>query len=278
AAPGTGPVATHENTAALAWDGTTLWGIYLVPDGQGGWKRSLRATGPWLRSTDPVIPGFGTWNDLVALHFRAFVNRPPTASELSTWVNQLATGTKSPGQLDGSLRTSQENLTNVDPVVRLYRAFLGRAPDAGGLRYWIAKKRAVPPAKTFSVTQLATQFTGSNEFKRKYGALSNKAFVTRIYTDVLGRPADPNGVTFWTKQLDTKRRTRATVMVGFSESPEYKRKQAANTDAAIAYLSLAGRMPTADETAAWNTAATSGKTNIELLDQLVEDAPGLQAN
>ncbi|HWJ60700.1 MAG TPA: DUF4214 domain-containing protein [Acidimicrobiales bacterium] len=275
AAPGNGPAGTSENTASLAWDGTTLWGIYVVPDGQG-WRNELRAAGPWLPSGAPTAhPGFGSWADLVTLHFRAFVNRPPTAAERSTWVTPLTNGTKAPGDLDGFLRTSKENLTNVDPVVRLYRAFLGRAPDANGLRYWIAKKRAVAPAKTWTVTQLANQFTASSEFQRKYGALSNKAFVTRIYTDVLGRPADPNGVTFWTKQLDTKRRTRATVMVGFSESPEYKRKQAANTDVAIAYLSLVGRMPTTEETATWNTAVTNGKTNVELLDQLVKAAPTL---
>jgi hypothetical protein len=276
AAPGDGSIGANDNTVSLAWDGTTLWGTYVVPDGNGGWHRELRAAGPWLAASEPTDhPGFGSWSDLVLLHHRALLGRPPTTAEHGTWVAALTAGTKTPGQLDDALRRSADNTANVDPVVRLYRAFLGRAPDAGGLRFWIARKRNVAPARTWKVADLAAQFTASGEFQRKYGSLSNRAFVTRIYTDVLGRPADQAGVDFWTKRLDTKRQTRAQIMVGFSESSEYQRKQAANTDVAVAYLSLVGRMPSAAETSAWTTAAAGGATNAQLLDQLVVAAPKL---
>lgn len=276
AEPGAVAIATKENTRSIAWIGTTLQTTVVVPDGEGGWTSALKEVGPWLAATEPSEhPGYGSWADLVKLHHRAFLDRAPTSAELTTWVAALDAGTETPGQLDDALRRSQENTANVDPVVRLYRAFLGRAPDAGGLRFWIARKRAVAPAKTTTVGQMAAQFAGSSEFQRKYGSLSNRAFVTRIYTDVLDRPADKGGVDFWTKRLDTKRLTRAQVMVNFSESTEYQRKQAANTDVAIAYLSLVGRMPTATETTAWTTAVTGGATNAELLDALVNDAPHL---
>ena len=42
-------------------------------------------------------------------------------------------------------------------------------------------------------------------------------------------------------------------MIGFSESSEYKRKQAENTDVSVAYIFLLDRVPTADETASWVT-------------------------
>ncbi|MCU1372469.1 MAG: hypothetical protein JWO77_3663 [Ilumatobacteraceae bacterium] len=275
APPGNGPIGANDNTLSLAWDGATLWGTYVVP-GEEGWHRELRAAGPWLPASEPAEhPGFGSWADLVTLHHRAIVDRAPTTSERSAWVAALEAGTKTPGQLDDALRRSTENTTNVDPVVRLYRAFLGRAPDASGLRFWIARKRNVAPARTWSIGQMAASFAGSTEFHRTYGSLSNRAFVTRIYTDVLGRPADQAGVDFWTKRLDTGRQSRAQVMVGFSESTEYRRKQAANTDVAVAYLTLVGRMPTAAETTAWTTAAAGGATNAELLDDLVEAAPKL---
>ena len=114
--------------------------------------------------------------------------------------------------------------------VRVYRAFLGRAPDAGGLQFWIRRKRNVAPAKTWTVTQIATEFTNSNEFKTKYGSLTNRQFVTQIYTDVLGRAADPSGVNYWTGKLDRKEKTKAQVVVGFSESNEYKTQAGENTD------------------------------------------------
>jgi len=275
AEPNAPELASNDDTRGLAWDGTTLRAL-VVDEAWNGRSFVLKEVGPWLLADESSDhPGFASWADLLTLHFRAIVNRDPTTAERADWEAALELGSSTPGQFDDALRRSPENRANVDPVVRLYRAFLGRAPDANGLRYWIARKRAVPPARTWSLTQLANQFTASSEFQRTYGALSNKAFVTRIYTDVLGRPTDPSGVAFWTKQLDTKRRTRATVMVGFSESNEYQRKQAANTDVAIAYLSLVGRMPTVAETTTWTTAAAGGATNAELLDDLVDAAPGL---
>lgn len=268
-------VPSNDNTVALDWTGSTLHALVVVPDG-ADWKAKLQAVGPWLPASDPTEhPGFGSWADLVTLHHRAIVGRPPTTAERTAWVAALDARTTTPGQLDDALRRSAENTANVDPVVRLYRAFLGRAPDAGGLRFWIARKRNVAPARTWSVSQMAASFVASDEFQRKYGSLTDRAFVTRIYTDVLGRPADHGGVDFWTKRLAAKRMTRAQVMVGFSESSEYRRTQATNTDVAVAYLALVERMPTGEETMAWTTAAARGATHVELLDQLVEDAPGL---
>jgi hypothetical protein len=157
-------------------------------------------------------------------------------------------------------------------MVRLYRAFLGRAPDAGGLEFWIARKRAVAPARTWSLTQIATGFTSSIEFKTKYGSMSNRAFVTQIYTDVLLRPADAAGVDYWTGTLDRGRKTRAQVVVGFSESAEYKTKQAQNTDVAVAYISLMGRAPTTAEASDWVTRQKAGTTDAALLTELLTSA------
>lgn len=273
--PGDGAIGANDNTMALAWNGSTLWGLYVVHNDQG-WHPELRSAGPWLDAAEPSEhPGFGSWADLVKLHHRAFVDRAPTATELATWVTALEAGTKTPGQLDDALRRSADNTANVDPIVRLYRAFLGRAPDADGLHFWIARRRNVAPARTWRVADLAAQFTASSEFNRKYGKLSNQAFVTRIYTDVLDRPADTTGVDYWTKQLDTKRLTRARLVLSFSESTENGRKQAANTDVVVAYLALVGRMPTSAETTAWTTAAAGGATDADLLDDLVAAAPSL---
>ena len=49
---------------------------------------------------------------------------------------------------------------------------------------------------------------------------------------------------YWTRQLDLKRKTRAQVMVGFSESNEYKNKQVNNTHAAVVSIHVRGKTPT----------------------------------
>jgi hypothetical protein len=191
---------------------------------------------------------------------------PLAAADAAAWASKLDAGTATRGDLEDALRRSPDNVACVDPTTRLYRAFLGRAPDPSGLEFWIRRKRA----GTSTVTRMADQFASSSEFRSKYGTLSNQAFVTRIYTDVLGRTADPSGIAYWTKKLDTKAKTRGGVMVGFSESNEYKRKQAENTDLAIAYISLLGRAATPSETDEWVTRQKAGTSNATLAQELLD--------
>ena len=224
-----------------------------------------------VRPIAPYAP-FSSWTAFVNRQYLDLTTKAPTSSSLSSWVSQLSAGTKKKGDLDDALRRGTENLSDVDPVVRVYRAFLGRAPDATGLKFWIKRRRNVAPAKTWTVTQIATDFTSSNEFKSKYGSLTNRAFVTRIYTDVLERTADQAGVDYWTKKLDTKTKTKAQVMVGFSESNEYKTKQAQNTDLAVAYIYLLGRTPTTPETTDWVTREKAGTAHATLLSELLNSA------
>ncbi|WP_426573573.1 DUF4214 domain-containing protein [Aquihabitans sp. McL0605] len=230
-------------------------------------------TGDASAASSPVVvrssAPFADWSALIDRQYRDLVARPSTSTERSAWMVQFAAATADAGDLADALRRSPESATDVDPVIRLYRAFLGRTPDAAGLQYWLARKRAVAPARRWSLTQMATAFTASHEFTAKYGKLTSLAFVTRIYTDVLGRPADPSGVAYWTQQLTSKRKTRAQVMVGFSESSEYRTKQARPTDAAAAHVLLLGRAPSADETLDWVSRATSGTTDAVLLGELL---------
>ncbi|MEL7211003.1 MAG: DUF4214 domain-containing protein, partial [Actinomycetota bacterium] len=60
----------------------------------------------------------------------------------------------------------------------------------------------------------------SAEFRQQYGALSNRAFVERIYQNVLGRAPDAQGLAHWTETLDGGA-ARGAVMIGFSESAEF---------------------------------------------------------
>lgn len=65
-------------------------------------------------------------------------------------------------------------------------------------------------------------------------------------------------------------------MVGFSESNEYKRKQAENTDVSVAYIFLLGRVPTADETQDWVTRQVLGDEHTELLGEILGSASYLR--
>jgi hypothetical protein len=59
-------------------------------------------------------------------------------------------------------------------------------------------------------------------------------------------------------------------MIGFSESAEYKRKQAERIDAAIAYVYLLGTSPSPTELAEWMTRQKAGVALATLTRELLE--------
>lgn len=230
----------------------------------------LSCTADGTRSVTPVQAAvtpspFPDWASFITRQYTDLTAKAPTASNLALWVDRLSSGQRTKGDLIEALRRGADNTGNVDPAARLYRAFLQRTPDAGGLRFWVTRRRN----GSWTLNRMAQQFATSHEFLTKYGALSNHDFVVRIYTDVLERSPDAGGVTYWTRQLDLRRRNRGTVMVGFSESSEYKTKQAENTDVAVAYIYLMGRAPTALEVADWVSRQRGGTSQAELAKELL---------
>lgn len=101
-------------------------------------------------------------------------------------------------------------------VERLYRAYFERAPEPAGRSYWTSQRLG---GRTLD--SISDDFAKSTEFVDKYGSLSNEQFVIRVYDNVLRRSPDAEGRDFWTAELDSGRRTRGQVMVGFSESTEF---------------------------------------------------------
>ena len=60
----------------------------------------------------------------------------------------------------------------------------------------------------------------SPEFQARYGSLDNADFVDLLYRNVLDREADATGLANWTARLDAGM-SRADVVMGFSQSPEF---------------------------------------------------------
>jgi titin len=196
----------------------------------------------------PAAPGvpwkpFTSWNAMVDRFYLDMLGRLPTSSERSSRAAQLTAGTLTPGGLVAALRLDPDNVNNVDTVTRLYRAYFLRIPDKGGLTYWI-KQRRVNGKKLNAISDF---FASSSEFKAKYGKLTNRAFVQRVYQNVLGRAGETKGVNYWTSRLDNKTNTRGQVMTGFSESNEYKTKQVSEVDVSVIFILLAGKAPTTTE-------------------------------
>ena len=81
----------------------------------------------------------------------------------------------------------------ITAVQQLYVSYLGRAADSAGLAFW---SNAISTG-TATVASVATGLTLATEYKTAYAGLTNDALVDKVYTNVLGRPADAAGKAFW---------------------------------------------------------------------------------
>jgi hypothetical protein len=214
-------------------------------------------TGPASAPTAAVTPQWwlpwSTGDVALTEVFTWLTGKAPTAGQRSQWTADLDAGEATVAGLVASLRAGADATANVDPTTRLYSAYLTRIPDKGGLDFWLNRRR-----NGWTLYRISSHFAASSEFTNRYGALSNQAFVQRVYQNVLGRTPDAGGLAFWTKRLDTRAIGRGQVMINFSESSEYLGKTADQVDAAVVYLHLLGRAPSIAERDAFVAALVGG--------------------
>jgi serralysin len=97
---------------------------------------------------------------------------------------------------------------------RLYVAALNRSPDVKGLGYWIATLDNGATLET-----VAQNFIDSAEFTNIYGTLDNTRFITQLYSNVLHRTPDDEGLAWHLNNLKAGY-SRAYELAFFSESAE----------------------------------------------------------
>jgi len=99
---------------------------------------------------------------------------------------------------------------------RIYQAAFNRAPDAGGLGFWISAMD-----KGYSLKSVAEGFVASGEFKTLYGTSpTNAELISKMYDNVLHRTPDQGGYDFWLGVLNRRDATVAEVLAQFGESAE----------------------------------------------------------
>jgi sugar lactone lactonase YvrE len=178
--------------------------------------------------------------------FPQVLGREIDPGALSAFLAAMAGG-RTPAQVYGDLIGSAEYAARqIEPVIRLYHAAFARMPDYAGLQNWSNALQA----GALTLTGAADQFAGSAEFLLKYGALDNTGYVQQLYRNVLGREADPAGLADWVNQLNGGA-TRGTILVGFSESPEFQADMANQVEVIRLYDLLLQRMPTDAELQSW---------------------------
>jgi hypothetical protein len=193
--------------------------------------------------------------------YRDFLGREGDPAGIAYWAAQIDSGAMSRGQVIEAFFGSPEFQGAIAPVARLYFAYFLRIPDYGGLDFWIGYYRAGNPLEAIS-----DFFAASAEFQARYGSLDNAAFVNLVYQNVLGRAPDAGGFAFWKGQLDTGSMTRGQVMLGFSESPEYRQSSESEVYVTMMYIGMLRRAPDPGGFAYWVGYRDAGNPGLALID------------
>lgn len=187
-----------------------------------------------------------------------------------------ATGVERLAFVDGVLHLDPGGAAG--QVWRLYGAAFGRDAEATGLSNWVA----AIDAGAATLNDAARGFIGSAEFAGRYGLPDNASFVTSLYANVLGRAPDAPGLETWTALL-TSGVSRAEVLLGFSESVEYRAATIGSTsrlwtvdpeamDVLRAYATILNRIPDAEGLSFWTVSRHDGLTNADMLDGFIHSS------
>ena len=92
-----------------------------------------------------------------------------------------------------------------------------------------------------------------------------ESFVERLYTELLGRSADPKGLKEWTNVLKSGKEQGAKVAQGFIESPEFRNRNLSNLDYVIVlYRTFFDREPDTQGLTAWIDVLNRGLSRLHV--------------
>ncbi len=243
-------VATVTQTGLVTAqkDGTA---VITVTTRDGGFTSSCDVL---VATRDPV-------EAFVYRMYRVCLLREPDEEGLQHWVYHLKEGILTGSEVVYGFYTSPEmhnrNLSNADFVERCYEGIMGRASDSAGKNHWIKNL-----GDGMSRKSIISGFTASREFGELcayYGIdrgsyQSDEArdknegitgFVSRLYTKMLGRGYDTEGLNHWCAIILDKP-TKDTVLNvsldGFMHSTEFTEKNLSDMEfVKILYRTFLGR-------------------------------------
>src|SRR5690606_30829118 len=98
-------------------------------------------------------------------------------------------------------------------IEMFYQDYLGRSVDSAALTYWLNYFASGGTENDFKAALLA-----SPEYRAQFG--NDNSFIAALYQDILGRSAEPNGVTYWADVMNASSDGRAVVVNALLQSEE----------------------------------------------------------
>ena len=195
----------------------------------------------------PYVAPTPSVEDFVTRLYQVALNREPDAEGLADWSARLRSGEAAAVNVVQGVLCSQEYLgkgkSNGEIVNDCYHAMLGRDADEAGYAEWLGKLDT-----GMSVNAIFAGFVGSQEFADlcagygitagSYGVteprdqnLGVTAFVSRLYSQALGREYDVEGLNNWTAQIlanPCQENVLGVATNGFFHSEEFANKNLDN--------------------------------------------------
>ena len=186
------------------------------------------------------------------------LNRNFDAAGKQYWIDQIMGGMSGADAARGfffSQEAIESNLSNEEFITRLYKTFMDRVPDQGGMDYWLGQMAGGMDKET-----VIWGFINSTEWANvclRFGIASGGngvaniqvepsqgiiEFATRLYTTCLGRNADQNGLMDWARQLANRQISGSQAAAGFFTSGEFVNANYSNEEYINRlYLTFMGR-------------------------------------
>ena len=193
--------------------------------------------------------------------YQVGLGRDPEPDGLNDWTNRLVSGEANAVNVVQGVLCSPEyqskGKSDGEVVNDCYQAMLGRAADESGYSDWVSRLQS-----GMSVNAIFAGFVGSEEFINlcnSYGItpgtypiteerdknLGVTTFVSRLYTQALGRNYDVDGLNDWCGQINANTSRDNILRVatdGFFHSQEFLNKNLNNEDfVKVCYRTYLGR-------------------------------------
>ncbi len=167
-------------------------------------------------------PTAADFEPIVEAMYERLAGRAPTQAELDRWAATMF-GDETAGRRALAASLVRSDHFSGKLVDDLYRSTFGRRPDERGRQHWI-DRLTTDGSGQVSYQEIGAWFFGSTEYYRRAGN-TDRAFVDRLYVDLLGRQADTGGRNYWLGVLDDG--SPANVVTWFYHSSESRRSRAA---------------------------------------------------
>jgi M6 family metalloprotease-like protein len=185
--------------------------------------------------------------------YRDLLSRAADTPGLTYWQGQIDSGAASRAQVAAQFFTGPEFTASGYYVIKLYLAVLGRDPDYSGWAFWFNGMQSGAPAST-----VLASFLSSAEFIGRYGNLSNSAFVTLVYQNVLGRAPDSAGLQYYVGLLNSNQIAQAAVFDQFVRSAEYDSIVRSRAYANLLYMGFLRRSAESSGLQFWQSSLAAG--------------------